>query len=421
MPSVRSETRLRTEVRPPDISRAPRRPRRRRWPYVVAAIVVGLIALFYVGGGWYFSGVLHHDALDPSVKHAATSDYRYRVTSIEDGSVTLAIPADAGEVATRGTWGLEWPNGYGQVTTIVSKSKSSVTRSFHLITGSAPGVGTMAALDNKAYPQDPQVGLGIAFQDVRYPCPNGSCPAWFIPGTDDTWAITVHGNSLDRLDTIKMIPTLHAARLPILTIAYRNDVGAPADPSGMLRYGDTEWRDLEAAVRYAVSHGAHDVILVGYSMGGGIAMSFLERSSLASDVDGVILDSPMLDFSRTIDQGASQRTLPLVGLPIPQSLTDVAKWFAGMRYDIDWSGTNYLNDLSGVVVPILLFQGTDDGSVPPATSTELATAKGNLVTYVMVRGADHLDSWNVDPRAYEAAVASFLSKTAGVASGAATG
>ena len=28
---------------------------------------------------------------------------------------------------------------------------------------------------------------------------------------------------------------------------YRNDPGAPEDPSGQLHYGATEWRDVEAA------------------------------------------------------------------------------------------------------------------------------------------------------------------------------
>jgi pimeloyl-ACP methyl ester carboxylesterase len=108
-------------------------------------------------------------------------------------------------------------------------------------------------------------------------------------------------------------------------ISYRNDAGAPPDPTGMLRYGRTEWQDLAAAAQYALGHGARRLLLVGSSMGGAIVISFLERSPLAGRVAGVILDSPMTDFGRAVDHGASRQTLPLVGLPIPQLLTDVSR------------------------------------------------------------------------------------------------
>jgi pimeloyl-ACP methyl ester carboxylesterase len=130
---------------------------------------------------------------------------------------------------------------------------------------------------------------------------------------------------MDRLDTIKVVPALHQRGLPVLMISYRNDAGAPPDPTGMLRYGRTEWQDLAAAAQYALGHGARRLLLVGSSMGGAIVISFLERSPLAGRVAGVILDSPMTDFGRAVDHGASRQTLPLVGLPIPQLLTDVSR------------------------------------------------------------------------------------------------
>jgi alpha-beta hydrolase superfamily lysophospholipase len=256
------------------------------------------------------------------------------------------------------------------------------------------------------------VGLGVPFHDVFYRGPLGSYPAWFVPGSRDTWAILVHGNSMDRLDTIKIVPALHRLGLPVLMISYRNDAAAPQDPSGMLRYGLTEWQDLAAAVQYALAHGARRVVLVGYSMGGGIVASFLEGSPLAARVAGAILDSPMLDFSRAVDHGASRQRLPLVGLPLPQSLTDVAKWIASWRYGVDWRSLDYLRGAAKLHAPILLFQGTTDQTVPPATSDELARTARD-VTYVRVRGADHLDSWNLDPARYDGAVQTFVGRVLG--------
>jgi alpha-beta hydrolase superfamily lysophospholipase len=373
------------------------------------ALVVVLAAVFYLGGGWYFSGHLYHQALSGAAKRAATPTYNLSVAAVTPGTVTLRVPTDPGQLLTPGVWGLQWPTGYGQVTTIVARGDKTVTRDFRELTGSPLVAGTRVALDNKAFPL---VGLGIPLHDVSYRGPLGSYPAWFVPGSRHTWAILVHGNAMDRLDTIKVVPALHRLGLPVLMISYRNDAAAPQDPSGMLRYGLTEWRDLAAAVQYALAHGAQRVVLVGYSMGGGIVASFLERSPLAARVAGAILDSPMLDFSRAVDLGASRQTLPLVGLPLPQSLTDVAKWIAGWRYGVDWRSLDYLNGAAKIHAPILLFQGTADHTVPLATSDELARTARD-VTYIRVRGADHLDSWNLDPARYDRAVQAFVERILG--------
>ncbi len=393
-------------------TQASQRPRRRRWPIVALALVMIVAAMFYLGGGWYFSDYLYQHALSGTAKRAARPTYDLNVAAVTPETVTIRVPTDPGQLLTPGVWGIQWPTGYGQVTRIVARGDKTVTRDFRQVTGSPPVAGTRVALDNKAFPNNPPVGLKIPVHGVSYQGPLGSYPAWFVPGPRDTWAILLHGNSMDRMDTVKIVPTLHRLGLPVLMISYRNDAGAPEDPSGMLRYGQTEWRDLAAAVQYALSHGARRVVLIGYSMGGGIVASFLERSPLAARVSGVILDSPMMDFSRAVDLGASKQRLPLVGLPVPQSLTDMAKWIAGWRYGVDWSSLDYLEGAAKIHAPILLFQGTADQTVPAATSDELARVARD-VTYVRVPGADHLDSWNLDPARYDAAVQAFVGSVLG--------
>jgi pimeloyl-ACP methyl ester carboxylesterase len=161
-------------------------------------------------------------------------------------------------------------------------------------------------------------------------------------------------------------------------------------------------------VQYALDQGASDVVLFGYSLGGAITAAFLENSPLAVNVAAVVLDSPMLDVKQTVYHGADQRSLPVVGLPIPDALTWSALQLSRLRFGTDWYDADYLDDTSWVTQPTLVFQGTDDGTVPPTTSEQLAEAEPELVTLVLTQGADHVASWNVDPEGYDAALLDFL-------------
>jgi pimeloyl-ACP methyl ester carboxylesterase len=59
-------------------------------------------------------------------------------------------------------------------------------------------------------------------------------------------------------------------------------------------------------------------------------------------------------------------------------------------------------------VPIMLFQGESDPLVPPSDSQRFAAQLPGLATYVPVPHAGHIESWNVDPAAYEARLRAFL-------------
>jgi hypothetical protein len=373
------------------------------------AIAVGTIVLVaFAGGGWYFSGQIDARALDgESRRNALAPSYDIELVRVEDRTVALRMPDAPGSVAKEGVFGIRWAGGYGQVATIRMTTRDLVVRDFELLTGTPPEPGAMAQLDTRAYPGDPSA-VGLSFDDVTFEGELGRYPAWMVPGSRRTWAIVVHGNSMTREDALRVLPTIAAEGFPTLVISYRNDPGAPEDPSGKLRYGATEWRDLESAVRYALDAGAEDVIVVGFSMGGAIVTRFLERSGFRDDVRGAILEAPVLDFGWTVDVNASRERLPLVGLPLPGALTATAKWMATIRFGADWGAMDHLSDADRLDVPILLIHGTEDLDVPIATSEALAEARPDLVTFVRVAGAAHMEAWNVDPDRYEERVASFL-------------
>jgi hypothetical protein len=194
-----------------------------------------------------------------------------------------------------------------------------------------------------------------------------------------------------------------------MVIHYRNDVGEARDPSGYHQFGRTEWQDIEGAVRYAEDNGSAEHILVGYSMGGAIVTSYLTQSPLRNRTRAVILDSPVFSLEASIDWQAKNTTLPLIGVTVPDELTGFAKWIAGWRFDINWDDTNYLNRSAELHAPMLIFHGSNDTSVPLATSKAMERVRPEITTLIQTN-AVHVRSWNESPDEYRAAILEFLTE-----------
>ncbi len=391
---------------PASTTSAPRRRRARRLgrlAVVGLAVVLALLVLaFFLGGGWYFSDQVYADGLQ--VKHPGPG-YGQEVASVGVGTITIADPAGEEPLLDGdAVYGLQWDGGYGQISGD-GTGDDEVTRDFVLLSGEPPRVGTPVSPDRPAF-SDPAAALGREVENVTVDSELGPLDAWHVPGPSETWAVLVHGKGAERAEMLRLMRTTVAAGLPSLDITYRNDAGAPADPSGLYQFGRTEWRDLDAAVGYATGHGARRVVLVGASMGGGIIASYL-RHEPDAPVAGLVLDSPMLDFGETVSYGAEQEPLPLFG-HVPTPLTWTAKQLTSLRYDVDWDTTDYLDDPSWLDVPALVFHGDGDTTVPLRTSERLRAERPDQVTLRVVPGAEHVESWNVDPAEYDALVARFL-------------
>lgn len=186
-----------------------------------------------------------------------------------------------------------------------------------------------------------------------------------------------------------------------MLISYREDLGAPPSPDGLHHMGLTEWRDLQAAARYALAHGARRLLLAGYSMGGAIVAQFMERSPLRGRVAGLLLDAPALDWESILEFNAEQ-------MGLPPFLADPVEWAIDGRIDPDWESLDALRHPADFHLPILLFHGTADKLVPISGSNAFAAELPRWVTYYRVSKAGHTESWNVDPGLYDRRLTTFL-------------
>ncbi len=323
-----------------------------------------------------------------------------------DGVAPGRVVLSRSEATRRpGVYGLDWPTGHAIVGPVLSSGAAGATRQLCATSGYLVA-GMKVVLDPDVYVGNPSQSLGLAYTNVLVPDELGPMPAWLIPGRATTWAIVVHGINGNLEGDLRLLPALHREGLPALSISYREDLGAPRSPDGLHHMGLTEWRDLAAAARYALAHGARRLVLVGTSMGGAIVTQFMQRSPLARDVAGLVLDAPALSWKAILSFNASEMGLPgFAALPV--------EWAIGARIDADWSSLDALQHPSAFHLPILLFHGTEDKVVPIATSDEFAKELPGWVTYYRVPNAGHGEAWNVDPALFEQRMSAFLQRVTG--------
>jgi pimeloyl-ACP methyl ester carboxylesterase len=262
-----------------------------------------------------------------------------------------------------------------------------------------------ASPDDWVYDSPAEAGLDVT--EIRYDSPLGQMSAWVTDGSRSEWIIHVHGEGGGPGQALRSMQFLDAAGYHQMAITYRNDFGQPVDPSGQRRYGVTEREDVAAAVEYVRGQGATEISLVGYSSGAAISMAYAIRQPIGT-IANVVFDAPNLDLEQTVDFDVSQKNIPLVGLPVPFTVTAVAKFFTALRSDINWRSFDYLERSEALSMPVLIFHGTEDTEVPLDTSRQLAELRSDLVRFVIVDGAGHVASYNADPASYELAVLDFL-------------
>lgn len=245
-------------------------------------------------------------------------------------------------------------------------------------------------------------------EEISYNTPVGEMDAWYLPAPGPTWVIHVHGKGATPAEGEHLFPILQQAGFPQLSITYRNDEGQPEDPSGYYQYGATEWADIGGAMEYARANGAANVVFLGFNTGGAHILSFVYRHNL-DQVKGVILDSPNIDIGDTVVFAASKRELPVLPFNVPPTLSAAAKFMTSLRIGVNWKSLDYVTRAEGSLrIPVLLFHGTDDETVPIAQSLRFSETAPDRVRLVQFSGAGHVGSYEADSDRYIAEVLNFL-------------
>ncbi len=311
--------------------------------------------------------------------------------------------------------------GHARVGKILSQTSETVTRELLSVEFGNLGKARQGRFNGLFFlnPSD----LNVEYDNVVVETELGPAPAWLIPSPQEQsssgprvphhakkWVIQVHGRAVTRAETLRAVPVFRDAGYTALLISYRNDSDAPSSEDGLYALGDTEWHDVDAAVQFAVDHGAQSVVLMGWSMGGAAALQALTRSRFSNVITGVVLDSPVIDWITALDFQAKSKGLvrPLRSLVYAMLGSRWGRIFTGQRDPIDFARLNFVQRANELKVPILILHSDDDVYVTSTASRALAAARPDIVSLTTFTTARHARLWNQNPDRWNSSIAKWL-------------
>lgn len=329
---------------------------------------------------------------------------------ISDRSVTLDADSKTTHEGEFGLW-LDEKGVHARIGRVIETDPSAgtVKREVLRLSGDASGA-TLGRWTSHVFagPQD----VDPTFGDIDLAVDGGTAPAWlFRPArpSGNVWSIHIHGINTTRVTALRTVPAALAAGHTVLVPSFRGDGDGPPTARGVSTLGQTEWRDVEAALAYAVDQGATSIVLVGWSMGATIALLLAERSSHRRLISRMVVVAPATNWRRVIRNGIARAKLPrftgrlteyalegralskLVGLPEPLILDE-----------LEWGS------LRRIPVPCLIIHSDGDTDVPFSLTQRFQDANPATVEVVQFPSAFHAWEYNLDSAHFDDVVTDWL-------------
>jgi fermentation-respiration switch protein FrsA (DUF1100 family) len=153
---------------------------------------------------------------------------------------------------------------------------------------------------------DPPANFELTAEAAKFRAGDGvTLRGWYIPAGDSLKTVTICSGANGSLDAdMHVAPWLHEAGFNVLLFNWR----AHGDSEGeVVTLGFDERYDLIAAVRFAKSKGAERVGVLGFSMGGTVAIA---TAAVYEDVNAVVADSPFVYVLSAVAGGLIERGVP---------------------------------------------------------------------------------------------------------------
>ncbi|MEJ8285445.1 alpha/beta fold hydrolase [Curtobacterium citreum] len=338
---------------------------------------------------------------------------RVPIHAVDPVRMTVTIERTA-DTELQGRYSLWFGGGTGhmRVGEVLGATDTTVTRRIIAIDAGDPTAARRGRWGGWFYLTPGE--LDVPVEDIDIPTPNGPAPAWVVRADDPDapWAVLVHGRGVTRAETIRAVPVFRAAGYSVVLASWRNDGVAPPSVDGRYGLGSTEWEDIDSVLRWLSAQNAQSVVLMGWSMGGAVVLQTLLRSRFAGLVDGVVLESPVVDWHAVLKSQSQLMGLPRPVRKVAQRLlrTPVLHRLAGLQRPVDLRELDMVTRSAELTVPILLLHSDDDGFVPSSASHDLARARPDLVRLEVQTTARHTKLWNHDADWFDARILAWLTE-----------
>jgi len=165
--------------------------------------------------------------------------------------------------------------------------------------------------------------------------------------------------------------------------------------------GLSESRDVDAAIAEALNRGAERVTLFGWSMGATACLVSATRGEHAGIVDGLILDSPAIDWRGLLTHQAGGRRMPGPVAGIGIGLLGAGLVRGGEPGGLSFAALSPDTFAREIEVPVLIHAGERDTFVPCDAAVRLAQLRPDRVQVRLQPTGEHVKLWNAEPEAWE--------------------
>lgn len=325
-----------------------------------------------------------------------------------DGQSTIYVPGKL-ESQTLGPQSLFWNSRTGHAEVQVNPEMSSegriALRVTRLFKGQFPSAGDYVSLSGWLGESPKHFGFHEEHQEIVMP---NKTKAWFFRGNSNRWVIHVHGRRAGMGETLRNVSQFADLGFNQLTISMESDPKPYGLGTKRSKLGSTEWREIEAAVLYAQSQGAKEVLMFGWSQGSFMIGQFLRNSEHTDLIQGAIFDSPLLDYRSTMRFHAARQGIDTVlGDRVIDSIQkDPAVRLFGYR-NVNVDEMSLAKNKLRAQVPVLILYSRKDGHVETMDVFDFERINKN-VTLVEIVGAKHCRLYNHDREKYQQSISDWL-------------
>jgi pimeloyl-ACP methyl ester carboxylesterase len=245
-------------------------------------------------------------------------------------------------------------------------------------------------------------------RDVAFPSRDGiTLKGWYFPANSPYTVIIVSGGFQSRLDLNVNTPGLASGLVDRRYSVLLFDQRGRGESEGKARTLYNIDPDLGGAVDYLQTKGfaLQNTFILGYSAGAASACIYASRNPIA----GVVLDGCFACLQDTIKRAAGNRSVPtfIVDLLLPGVRT-----ISRLKYD--FKPVNPVDVVADISCPVFFIHEENDEIITLEEMQRLYTASTNPSNRLWeVRGADHSQSYQINPGKYINQIDGFISEITG--------